>query len=243
MATDEALSVEQAVAMVASHAASAPSSPTAAAGASPGPQTVASAATVAGQIVTRKKVSRRLLILNLRPASGADRAQRGGEGAASDVFLTVIVKEQGGVGEATMDWVRHGARQLRLGDYLRCSGVLEADPQAGAVLVAGAGGLEVLERFEEQHPGCHWEGHLFAVPSVPRRVKPEAARRADEAAAAGGGDMFDTRSLAGAIKADESAASAATDASGVERYCERPKAPPRTSPRAAAAAATGSLRD
>lgn len=222
------LTVEQAVALVAAHDDDAVSvaeqrppavQTSQTAGKAIAAQLVVASVTVVGQIVTRKKVSKRLLILNLRQACGA---QRGNDVPAQStpVFVTVIVKEHS-VGSRTMDWVRHGSQQLRLGDYLQCTGTLEKDPKIGgahAVLVLqGGGSLDVLERFEEQHPGCHWQAHLFDVPSVSRRL----GRMAGSDAAVES-DIFDRTSLQGVITAAQEGAVVpkATGSAAVEKYCE-----------------------
>jgi hypothetical protein len=162
-----------------------------------GARPVASNVAVVGQVVTRKKVSRRLMFLNLRPATCASAArevpaskQTGGDnaegkgGAAGGVFLQLIVKEDG-VGAATMDWARQGARQLRLGDLLQCRGALEVDPQAGAAVVLVVGkGLPAAEDDETE------------TAAVPRQGGTEAA---DGGGGGGGGcclrvlERFETR--------------------------------------------------
>lgn len=236
MASSAALpiGVDQAVALV---AAAAPAPPDGAPEAAVR-QSVLQSCTVLGQVVTRKKVSKRMMFLNLRPSvNGAVRGGAGETGSGS--FLAVIVKEHE-VGAATMDWVRQGASQLRLGDYLRVSGALERDPavgSGGAVLVVGGGErcLQVLERFEERNPGCHWEGHLFDAPSGRQRPRARPAAAASgggaEAAAAADADgdgLFD----AGAIAVSQPGAAAATAAAvpaagtagtaggGVELFCK-----------------------
>ena len=101
---------------------------------------VAEHVSVAGQVIARRRASKKLFFLDLRPHPAA--------AAEAGVFLQVLVKESG-VGPATMEWARQGPTQLRPGDVLRCSGVLEYDRQAerqsqGAVLVAqGEGALRV----------------------------------------------------------------------------------------------------
>lgn len=216
------LSVGEAVALVAAHEATSDGARDmqAAAAEVAGEATVQlvrGCATVVGQVVTRKRVSKRLLILNLRQASGAQRVAEASASSAP-VFLTVIVKETE-VGMAVMDWVRQGPRQVRLGDFLRCTGALEQDPKIGgshAVLVVqGERGLEALQRFEEQHPGCHWEGHLIDVPSVPCRL----SRNMATVNPTPGGDIFDTQSLHGVVTEREGAVRPGP-AGIADRYCE-----------------------
>ena len=218
------LSVGEAVALVAAHEAPGEGArDTQAAAAAAGEsevQLVRGCATVVGQVVTRKRVSKRLLILTLRQASGAQRVAKA-PASSAPVFLTVIVKETE-VGVAVMDWVRQGPRQLRLGDFLRCTGALEQDRKVGgshhAVLVVqGERGLEALQRFEEQHPGCHWEGHLIDVPSVPCHLSRNMAT-VDPTA---GDDIFDTQSLHGVVTARGGAVRPGpAGIAEADRYCE-----------------------
>ena len=170
---------------------------------------VAEHVSVAGQVIARRRASKKLFFLDLRPHPAA--------AAEAGVFLQVLVKESG-VGPATMEWARQGPKQLRPGDVLRCSGVLEYDRQAerqsqGAVLVAqGEGALRVTERFQEANPGGHWAAPLWSANPADQT---QGAAAGDGRQPEGGG-LFDDSCLAAALS--EPACPPATDTARLCKY-------------------------
>ena len=171
---------------------------------------VAEHVSVAGQVVARRRASKKLFFLDLRPHPAA--------AAEAGVFLQVLVKESG-VGPVTMEWARQGPKQLRPGDVLCCSGVLEYDRQAerqsqGAVLVAqGEGALRVTERFQEANPGGHWAAPLWSANPADQT---QGAAAGDGRQPEGGG-LFDDSCLAAALS-EPAACPPATDTARLCKY-------------------------
>ena len=79
---------------------------------------------------------------------------------------------------------RQGSGRLRLGDYVEATGELAVvGAQRRACLQVGPSGVQPLQRFEEAHPGGHFELHK-AAPWRNRRPAPAAAAAAEPVAVA-----------------------------------------------------------